>query len=358
MDTFASDINDYLADNRVEELADLFGKFSEEFIKSAEILLPEELEVLPNEAFALILVEGGNITRKYACSSSELTILNTELLLKDAKMIPDEILKTAASNLARACYKFKYNEGLAKLANLASKEKISNVFNVQNINKINFGLKKEVGVLKEKLSFALPDARKYPLTTKEEVQQAVEYFNIYEDKFKQAEKLVYALNTIVATKRFDVEVKDTDKIAKYASLNPHYINRDVGLHINLRKNLVDEYYETIYDELKEKIADFTYNPLGFADILTKIDTEAGLASMWGGGVIEDPIISCLDHIKTASIKIDGRTMTLSDIKTLLEHEKIGEYLDSYTLSELHSTDALDIFCTLPTPVREILYTLL
>ena len=79
MDKFANDINDYLSDNRVEELADLFSKFSEDFVKSAEILLPEEMEALPNEDFALIVVDGKEVSRKYACSSPELTILNTEL---------------------------------------------------------------------------------------------------------------------------------------------------------------------------------------------------------------------------------------------------------------------------------------
>jgi len=357
MDKFANDINDYLADNRVEELSELFSKFSEEFVKSAEILLPEEMESLPNEDFGLIIVDGKTVLRKYACSSPELTILNTELLLKDASTIPDEFVKVAGWNLAKACHRFGYTDGLTRLAKVASKTKVSNVVSTATINKVNFGLKKEASLEIEKAGFALPDEKRYPITNKEEVQQAIEYFNIYEDKFKQAEKLVYAWNTAAAARTFGVPISEESKISKYASLNPHYLNQQVGLHLELRKNLVDEKYEVLYDELKTKTSEFETNPLAFADILTKVDTEAGLAPMWGG-IIENPVIVALDRIKTASIKIDGRTVTLNDIKQLLEHEKIGEVLDSYTLNELHTIDALDVFSTLPTPVREELYKLL
>ncbi len=357
MDKFANDVNDYLADNRIEELSELFSKFSEEFVKSAEILLPEEMDVLEDDAFALIVLDGKNVFRKYACSSPALTVLNTELLLKDAMSVPDEMVKVASYHLAKACHKFGYTEGLNKLAKIASKTKVSNIVSTNSINKVQFGLKKEANLLMDKLSFALPDEQRYPLSTQSDVQQAIEYFNIYEDKFKQAEKLVYSMNTAAAARRFKVDLTTEDKIAKYASLNPHYMNKEVELHLNLRKNLVDEKYETLYSELQEKVADFKENPLAFADILTKIDTEAGLAPLWGG-VLENPVVCCLDRIKTAAVKLDGRTITLSDVQQLLNHEKISEYLDSYTLSELHSIDALDVFTTLPTPVREELYKLL
>jgi len=357
MNRFCIDVNDYLDENRIEDLAEISSEFSPEFVKMAEIPLTEDLEKLPNDAFALILIDNGKILRKYACNSPEMTILNTELLSKTAKNLPEEIVKTAAYYLSKMCYDFKYEEGFKKLAGLAYKEKPSRTVEVEKINKVSYAVKQD-SIVTEKNAWALPDKKKYPLTTEEEVNQAIEYFDVYGDQLKQAEKLAYAINTAGAARNFKISIDpDRHKVASYASLNMNKLANDVELHIGLRQKLTNEQYAELYGELKEKTAEYDTNPLAFADILTKLDTQAGLAHHWGG-LVDDPIYCCLDKIKTSSVTIDGRNISMSNIQTIVEHEKVGDYLDHYTLKELQSLDGLEVFTSLPYPVREELYKLL
>lgn len=354
--TLIKDINDYLLDSRYEKLANVFNKFSDDKIKSAEILLPEELAELDNNHFALVLIDDEGVTRKYACSNEDMAIFNTELFLEDCDIMPDEICKVAGYYLLQACKKFNYMEGINKLANYEELVE-SNVVLLDDIDKIKLHYKKEANSAIKPSAYALPDEQRYPLASKEDVEAAIEYFDIYEDHFKQAEKLVYALNTAQAAKNYEINLDDSKhKIAEFSNLNPECLNQDLPAHLSIRKYLASDEYTEVYNEFEAKLAEFE-NPLQIMDALTKIDTEAGLSLMWGSA-LEDPIKCCLQPIKTASIRIDGRTLTLTDMQRLLEHEKVAEYLDESSIASLRNFDALNTFSMLPSPVRTELYKLL
>lgn len=357
---YVSDIHDYIFENRIEELAEISSVLPEDLIKTAQIPMEDELNVLPNEAFALILVEpDGNILRKYACNTKELAILNTELFLKDYSEIPDEIIKIAGYHLARACFSFKYNEGLNKLSKFVGADKVSNTLEVETISVPVYEMKLDLKDLTEKTAYALPDIKKYPLTSESDVQSAIEYFNIYEDKFSQLDKFIYSVNTKHAASKFNVSISDDDKISKFAHLNVGKLSNDVELHINIRQKLVDEDSDSykLYEELKEKTSEYDSRPLEFSDLLSKADNFAKISQHWGG-ILDDPIRCCLETIKTSSINIDERTVSLTDIKTMLDNEKIAELLDDYTRKELGSFEALQVFSSIPYPVRQELYNLL
>lgn len=74
-----------------------------ERVKTAQVLSPEELAGLPDDVFALVLVDGGNRLRKYACVDGGNTEINCQLFVKHAHRFPEEARKVAAQNLITAC---------------------------------------------------------------------------------------------------------------------------------------------------------------------------------------------------------------------------------------------------------------
>lgn len=74
-----------------------------EQVKTAHILSSTELEQLPDNAFALVLMSDGNRLRKYACVDEGGTLVNTQYFLLHGHKLPEEAQKTAALNLLTAC---------------------------------------------------------------------------------------------------------------------------------------------------------------------------------------------------------------------------------------------------------------
>lgn len=89
-----------------------------ERVKEAHVLSPDEYQSLPDDLFALVMVDGGNRLRKYACVDGGNTEINCQLFLKHAHRFPEGARKTAAQNLITACgwYGVEPPEGLAKEA--------------------------------------------------------------------------------------------------------------------------------------------------------------------------------------------------------------------------------------------------
>lgn len=89
-----------------------------ETVKTARALTAEERETLPDENFALVLLNDGDRLRKYACIDSGNTTLSLEFFLKTANKLPVEAQKVAAANLLTACawYGITPSEDFQKLA--------------------------------------------------------------------------------------------------------------------------------------------------------------------------------------------------------------------------------------------------
>lgn len=89
-----------------------------DLIKSASAISPELELRLPDEKFALVLVDDGVVLRKFACIDAGNTALSVEYFLKTGHMLPAEAQKTAAVNLATACtwYDIPVPQDLEKVA--------------------------------------------------------------------------------------------------------------------------------------------------------------------------------------------------------------------------------------------------
>jgi hypothetical protein len=74
-----------------------------EAVKTASVLASEHRDRLPDDAFALVLLNNGEKLRKYACIDEGNTTLAVEFFLKTGHKLPVEAQKVAAVNLVQAC---------------------------------------------------------------------------------------------------------------------------------------------------------------------------------------------------------------------------------------------------------------
>lgn len=89
-----------------------------ELVKNASPVSPEQRETLPDDAFALVLRNGDDVLRKYACTDAGNTALSVLYFVKNAHKLPEVAQKTAAANLCTACswYDMAVPEELQKIA--------------------------------------------------------------------------------------------------------------------------------------------------------------------------------------------------------------------------------------------------
>lgn len=75
-----------------------------DFVKTAARLTESDVEQLPDDQFALVLLDGGSKLKKYATVDAGNTALSVLYLLKQAHLLPPEAVKLAARNLIGACH--------------------------------------------------------------------------------------------------------------------------------------------------------------------------------------------------------------------------------------------------------------
>ena len=86
-------------------LRSLFSTSAEipDLVKQAEALGPTDRAKLPDNVFALVLQNGEQQLRKYACTDPGNVVLSVLYFTKNAHKLPIEAQKTAAANLVTAC---------------------------------------------------------------------------------------------------------------------------------------------------------------------------------------------------------------------------------------------------------------
>ncbi len=96
---------DLYDDSRGEVLKEIYPTREDlpDIVKQAHALSPGERQALPDDVFALVLVNGDEKLRKYACTDPGNTTLSVAYFLKNGHKLPTEAQKTAAENLRTAC---------------------------------------------------------------------------------------------------------------------------------------------------------------------------------------------------------------------------------------------------------------
>jgi len=92
------------------------------FVKTAQYIKDENRAALPDDVFALVMVDQGECTRKYACVDPGNTALSVIYFLENCHKLPEEAQKTAALNLVKACgwYDLEVPDQLQKLAGVGT----------------------------------------------------------------------------------------------------------------------------------------------------------------------------------------------------------------------------------------------
>jgi len=101
-----------------------------DFIKSAERVDPERAARLPDDNYALVLMDHGLKMRKYATVDKGNTVLSVMYLLKQAHLLPTRAVKIAAQNLIEACERFHLD--VPQQLKLAASSGISGLSESQN----------------------------------------------------------------------------------------------------------------------------------------------------------------------------------------------------------------------------------
>jgi len=324
--------------------------------------IPSQFEMfkLADDQCALVIKDPKHgYIKKYANYNRDLTELNTFFFLQKAGYLPDEINKTAAYYLLEANKKFKL-EPPEELKKLAGKNIKNNIIHITSIDPVVYQMKlahrkneitkTAIHKLKDE-QFALPKQRKYPIINEETIKTAMMYFGAYNDQLDTLDRINFAVNTIQAAKSFNIE--PSEDIKKYSHLSLNNINPDFKFQIRERQSLVlESEIKELYDDILEKSAEL--KPIKLAALLRKADELAGLKKHWGN-FIEDPIISTLDVIKEASIKIGEITLTKTALTKLCAKD-VSKWIDGNTLKELQGPDGLDVFASLPKPTQDGLLT--
>lgn len=92
-----------------------------DFVKEARCLTPEASASLPDDAFALVLVDQGEKLRKYACVDKGNTALSVIYFLENQGKLTKQAQEVVAQNLCLACQSFGL-EAPAQLKEAAKKE--------------------------------------------------------------------------------------------------------------------------------------------------------------------------------------------------------------------------------------------
>lgn len=358
------------------------GSFSQEvggesnvapLVKTAHLLSTEELSLLPNDAFALVLMDGENSLRKFACTDPGNTAASVLYFLQMRDKLSEDARKIASSNLCQFCewYGLDTPEELKKEAlsagtvlglalnapfmvgqakEIARKGKIglssqgvvhtpeefkgaevsytatmpAAATKTPALPPLASGKKiasecsarvPEPKVVKKASSrFALRD--RYPIDDLVQIKTASSYFDEHFTFLSPADRREYAQSLTGRMEEVGLEVT-SDLLAKYASSGFGDLD-EVEMCLESRRPLVDELGNQILSSLMEKAASITdpMNPDVFRQALEEFDKDYKLGDYYDR-FVPDPYFTTYG-VKTAEFLevIGNETITEDRLKQL------------------------------------------
>lgn len=287
-------ILDIYDDFRGETLRSVFPRQSDmpESVKTAQVLSSEDRNLLPDDAFALVMVNEGDKLRKFACIDEGNTQLSVMYFVKNAHKLPVIAQKTAAENLMKACgwYGLEIPTKLAEITGTSCMpyqspttkgtpktviQKTASMTPVVDITN------EEVVVTeteKKASRFALPSEEKYPLDTYFQVKTAGAYFDEFHVRFEDEDKQEFATNLVKRASELGIDVSedvryyaDPDEAMKLAFERPwsevignDYIN-ETQLNLVARKE--GSILKKMFDE--DFVREFCKDPKGIFQSLPR-----------------------------------------------------------------------------------------
>lgn len=232
-----------------------------------------------NQLYALVLIDDGQVLRKYATADRGNTWLSTLYFALTRDRLPEEAQKVAAANLLEACEHFdiaapdllwEYSEGPcdSNTVDVTGRRPVTKVASVQESEK-------------EEVDYAIERAdgsKYYPLRDAAETRTAMDYFERNAGEFVPRERREFAVK--VAKKAAEGALPLTQKVAAYSGSG---WNPEVESHITARGVFLRDAGAPLPAQAKlVKLARERANldPEDFAATLEVFDREFGLDALW------------------------------------------------------------------------------
>lgn len=344
-------------DDGGQVLRDKFGADVPDLIKEAEILSDEDINNLPDHAFAVVLVDGGQKMRKFACVDKAHSAVNAIYLMENSRSLPYEARSVAAHNIKVACEHFGLTvpERLSKLAARSKKlidtdgpvpmvpTKIkASELSGTNVMPLSSGgtnkrLKKiaspfispyvdaqkdvyPIAFKKEKVAYALEDVNgpQFPLGSYAQVKEAAEFFSQQGRRFHPRRRHEACVK--IAARADAIGVPVSDVVSQYGSTN-FASESNIKLGFESRKQLFRDKGEDdsigLLDKLLEKKA--SSSPEEFVEALSELDIALGISKYWDKSVV-DPWATVFGPEKNAewSWKHGKEQVTAAQLKGILK----------------------------------------
>jgi len=313
-------------------LRERFGEALPDFIKQAEVLTEEDLNNLPDHAFAVVLIDGSSKMRKFACVNKAHAAINAIYFMENPRSLPYEARKIAAHNIKVACKRhgLAVPDKLSKAASrvkklidmdgavpMMSKKKLSEL-NGTEIMPLSSGgsrrlrkiasemISPYVDVNKDtepvvfsrpKLEYALEDASgpQFPLESYSQVKEAAEFFEQQGKRFHPRSRHNACVKIAARADVLGVPIGEVVRQYGSPTFGP---DGQIKIGFETRKQMFrsDESSIALLDSLMEKRA--SAGPEEFAEALAEIDIALGLSRHWGKGVL-DPWATTFGQTKVA-----------------------------------------------------------
>jgi len=290
-----------------------------DFIKKAQYLSPEQRSKLPDDAYAVVMVDRGVATRKYACVDKGNTALSAMYFIENHNKLPVEVQKVAAANLIEACeaYELEVPASLHKIASKPraeiAKKKVkaadlsgSDVMSYsRNPNSKLASLYvdvtgKSAPTQTVKVAYARHCLEKhgsarFPIDSYGQVLDASRWFDEHSNALHPAERREYCVK--LAARADELAVTVSDRIRKYAG-QEFAPDGEVKIAVANRMQFwaSDAPEHGALQGMMDKYAGVT--PDVFCEALRQFDETHGLTQYWDEGVI-DPWYSTYGFEKQA-----------------------------------------------------------
>jgi len=347
MDKLAGQIIDFYDDAEGTILRKRFPTMEAlpEVIKTAELLSEDERERLREPLFALVLQNGEERMKKFACTDEANTMLSVMYLLDHAQnVLPEKATKTAAQNLVSACgtYEISPPEELVTLAGSTTEEKLSSFVDVTKL---------EAPTTPTDIShYCLTKEARYPLQSYDQVQKAVKYFDDHSSGFHPSTRREYSLNL---TKRAnDLGIPVGEKIEKYAA-DSYVDDMQLRAELSLRmQKTASEEHKKMYVKLFEKRA--SLQPGVFAHTLMNIDEQAGLSDYWDGALQDPYAASLMPKVAGYSYNSSQGYVDEEDLKRVLEYPDLLKKAFGSDFAQEFTKKPVAMFQALPEPEKNVI----
>lgn len=353
-------------DDGFESLKELFKEHEPpSFIKEATIMSTEDLNLLPDHVFAVVVLGQDKPMRKFACSDKAHTAVNILYLLNNSDHLPHSAKIKAASNLLKACQHFGLQppgqlvkmaqggkalikgDGAEIIVSGGNGEKTSEVIGTRDMPVTRPGetVKKAsvmdspyvevdyydpiIKTASENPMFSVMNGQ-LSLKPYDNVIRARDHFEEQYMYMHPRDRHEYCIKLAARADILGIPISDT--IRKYGSTT--YASRGsmkvaFEQRSQLWSSLDKQEGDSVARQLLEKRAEF--DPETFVETLAELDAQTGIDQYWGEE-IPDPWMSVFDVEKVAewSWNQAGEHLTEEALKRLcvensdLMKDKFGE----------------------------------